>query len=185
MPLLADLYRRGRERGLLLLPGNNIGYFGPYERAVARPGPRAIHWTAARRARTRIGLEADGTIKGCPSLATERYGAGNVRDAPIEELWANHPALQFNRGARRRRSLGLLPHLLLRRASAAAAAPGPRTRCSAGAATTPTAITACCSSPSAASASASSRCEDAPALPFATGRFALIEEPIPHEGASA
>jgi hypothetical protein len=26
--------------------------------------------------------------------------------------------------------------------------------------------------------------EDAPALPFATGRFALIEEPIPPEAAS-
>jgi hypothetical protein len=27
--------------------------------------------------------------------------------------------------------------------------------------------------------------EDAPPLPFATGRFALIEEPIPLEGGSA
>ena len=30
MPLLADLYEEGAERGLLQ-PGNNIGYFGPYE----------------------------------------------------------------------------------------------------------------------------------------------------------
>ena len=44
-----------------------------------------------------IGLEADGMVKGCPSLATERYGAGNVRDTPIAKLWAESPALQFNR----------------------------------------------------------------------------------------
>src|SRR5262249_28954186 len=31
MPLLAGLHRAGRDRGLLLLPGNNIGYFGPYD----------------------------------------------------------------------------------------------------------------------------------------------------------
>ena len=31
MPLLAELHLAGRKRGLLLLPGNNVGYFGPYE----------------------------------------------------------------------------------------------------------------------------------------------------------
>src|SRR5215210_9046423 len=31
MPLLAELYQEGADRGLLLQPGNNIGYFGPYE----------------------------------------------------------------------------------------------------------------------------------------------------------
>src|SRR5690349_14071936 len=31
LPVLAELYQEGADRGLLLLPGNNIGYFGPYE----------------------------------------------------------------------------------------------------------------------------------------------------------
>ena len=95
MPLLADLHRRGRERDLLLLPGNNIGYFGPYE-ALWR-GPDRGYYGGCPAGQNAIGLEADGTLKGCPSLATERYGAGDVRDTPIAELWANHPALQFNR----------------------------------------------------------------------------------------
>src|SRR5262249_36506510 len=30
-PMLAELYVQGLERGLLMVPGNNIGYFGPYE----------------------------------------------------------------------------------------------------------------------------------------------------------
>ncbi len=95
MPLLAELHRKGRERDFLLLPGNNIGYFGPYD-ALWR-GPDRGHYPGCPAGQNVVGLEADGTLKGCPSLATERYGAGNVRDKPIAELWAEHPALQFNR----------------------------------------------------------------------------------------
>ena len=95
MPLLAELHRKGRERDFLLLPGNNIGYFGPYD-ALWR-GPDRGHYPGCPAGQNVVGLEADGTLKGCPSLATERYGAGNVRDKPLAELWAEHPALQFNR----------------------------------------------------------------------------------------
>jgi radical SAM protein with 4Fe4S-binding SPASM domain len=95
MPLLAELHRRGAERDLVLLPGNNVGYFGPYD-ALWR-GPDRGHYPGCPAGQNVIGLEADGTLKGCPSLATERYGAGSVRDTPIAELWASHPALQFNR----------------------------------------------------------------------------------------
>lgn len=95
MPLLAELYERGRERDLLLLPGNNIGYFGPYD--VLWRGPDRGYYPGCPAGQNVIGLEADGTLKGCPSLATERYGAGNVRDTPVAQLWAEHPALEFNR----------------------------------------------------------------------------------------
>ena len=40
MPLIAELYREGVGRGFLIQPGNNIGYFGPYEsvwRGSGRP----------------------------------------------------------------------------------------------------------------------------------------------------
>lgn len=95
MPLLAELHLKGRERDLLLLPSNNLGYFGPYD-ALWR-GPDRGNYPGCPAGQNIIGLEADGTVKGCPSLATERYGAGSVRDAPIAQLWAEHPALQFNR----------------------------------------------------------------------------------------
>ena len=42
-------------------------------------------------------MEADGTIKGCPSLATETYGGGNVRDSSVAELWNTSEALHFAR----------------------------------------------------------------------------------------
>jgi radical SAM protein with 4Fe4S-binding SPASM domain len=182
MPLLADLHRKGRERNLTLLPGNNIGYFGPYD--VLWRGPDRGYYGGCPAGQNAIGLEADGTLKGCPSLATERYGAGDVRNTPIAELWANHPALQFNRNRGtedlwgfcrscyyadvcrggctwtadslfgRRGNNPYCHHRVLTLAER-----GVRERVV--------------------------KVEDAPALPFATGRFALIEEPIPLEGGSA
>jgi radical SAM protein with 4Fe4S-binding SPASM domain len=44
-----------------------------------------------------IGLEADGTIKGCPSLPTSPYGGGNIRTMSLEKLWRTSKPLAFNR----------------------------------------------------------------------------------------
>jgi radical SAM protein with 4Fe4S-binding SPASM domain len=86
-PTLARLYTEGLERGLLMVPGNNIGYFGPYEH-LWRGGPdRDGHWIGCNAGQNTIGLEADGTIKGCPSLPTNGYAGGNIRDRSLEDVW--------------------------------------------------------------------------------------------------
>jgi radical SAM protein with 4Fe4S-binding SPASM domain len=182
MPLLARLHEDGRERGLTLLPGNNIGYFGPYD-ALWR-GPDRGHYPGCPAGQNVIGLEADGTLKGCPSLATDRYGAGSVRDTSIAALWAEHPALQFNRARGVEHLWGFCgtcyyaevcrggctwtaDSLLGRRGNnpychyrvLKLAERGLRERVV--------------------------KVADAPALPFATGRFALVEEPLPSASASA
>jgi radical SAM protein with 4Fe4S-binding SPASM domain len=176
MPLLADLHCRGRERGLLLLPGNNIGYFGPYE-ALWR-GPERGYYGGCPAGQNAIGLEADGTIKGCPSLATQRYGAGSVRDTPIAELWANHPALQFNRNRGVEDLWGFCRECYYAEA------------CRGGCTWTADSLfgrrgnNPYCHHRVLKLAERGIRerivkVEDAPPLPFATGRFTLIEEPIP------
>jgi radical SAM protein with 4Fe4S-binding SPASM domain len=92
MPTLAGLHAKARRMGVRLLPGNNIGYFGPHDEL----------WRKSYRGCTAglnvMGLEADGTLKGCPSLPTRRYAAGNVRDGPIRELWSRSPKLDLKRG---------------------------------------------------------------------------------------
>ena len=45
-----------------------------------------------------LGIEADGTIKGCPSLATDTYAGGNVRDMPLSEIWKTTSELAYIRG---------------------------------------------------------------------------------------
>ena len=97
MPMLARLYTSGLARGLVMQPRNNIGYFGPYE-ILWRGGPSGdAHWTGCNAGQHTIGLEADGTIKGCPSLPTNDYAGGNIRDLTLEHIWKKTPQLSFTR----------------------------------------------------------------------------------------
>ncbi|SNS34957.1 radical SAM additional 4Fe4S-binding SPASM domain-containing protein [Granulicella rosea] len=85
-PLLNELAEQAERDGLLFYPGNNIGYYGPYERRLrAMQGENAI-WDGCQAGITSIGIEADGAIKGCPSLPTRPYTGGNIRDTPLAEL---------------------------------------------------------------------------------------------------
>lgn len=106
MPLLAELYQEGADRGFLLLPGNNIGYFGPYESLWRGSGDDRVYWTSCNAGQNTLGIEADGTIKGCPSLATSDYAGGNIRDLSLGEIWWNTDELSVNRGRTSEESWG-------------------------------------------------------------------------------
>jgi radical SAM protein with 4Fe4S-binding SPASM domain len=45
-----------------------------------------------------MGLEADGAVKGCPSLPSRDYVGGNVRDASLRDVWERAEPLRMNRG---------------------------------------------------------------------------------------
>jgi Y-X(10)_GDL-associated radical SAM protein len=94
MPLLLRAYQICAAHGIVLEPGNNIGYFGPYEHIWRQPTSGLPHWSGCEAGETSIGLEADGTIKGCPSLATARYAGGNIREASVREAWLESTTIQ-------------------------------------------------------------------------------------------
>jgi Y-X(10)_GDL-associated radical SAM protein len=97
MPLLAELHAEAMELGLLLQPSNTIGYFGPYEHQWRIVDDAKGHWQGCVAGHTGIGIEADGTLKGCPSLPTHPYAAGNIRDMSADEIWRLSEALRFTR----------------------------------------------------------------------------------------
>jgi Y-X(10)_GDL-associated radical SAM protein len=97
MPHLAELYDEAHELGVALIPGNNIGYFGPYEHRWRAPNLEYGHFQGCPAGQLSLGIEADGTIKGCPSLATADYSGGNVRDMTIEDIWNYSAQLRFTR----------------------------------------------------------------------------------------
>ncbi|MBA3999154.1 radical SAM protein [Brevundimonas sp.] len=70
-----------------LVPGNNVGYFGPYERALRIGGEAGHLWRGCLAGQASLGLEADGKVKGCPSLPSGAYTGGNVRKESIETIW--------------------------------------------------------------------------------------------------
>ncbi|HEY8430557.1 MAG TPA: radical SAM protein [Sandaracinaceae bacterium] len=95
-PDLAALKRRCDEAKVIFWPANNIGYFGPYEH-VFRGASRKGHMSSCTAGRKSIGIEADGTVKGCPSLPTAQWAAGNVRDAPLRDIWLGGEPLRYTR----------------------------------------------------------------------------------------
>jgi len=86
--ILYELFERGRDIGLRLLPGNSIGYFGPYEHRWRTLTNEPTHWTGCTAGETNLGLEADGKIKGCPSLPADPYGAGLTREMSLKDAIA-------------------------------------------------------------------------------------------------
>lgn len=95
-PLLSKLKQRSVELGVRLWPGNNIGYFGPYEQQLRGGLPRG-HMSSCGAGRSTMGIEADGSIKGCPSLPSEAWTGGNIRDASLEQIWERGKAMRYTR----------------------------------------------------------------------------------------
>jgi radical SAM protein with 4Fe4S-binding SPASM domain len=95
-PMLGELADRCREARVLLWPGNNVGYFGPIESKLRGTMARG-HMASCGAGRSGLGIESDGTIKGCPSLATEGWAAGNVRDAKLVDLWERSLPMRYTR----------------------------------------------------------------------------------------
>jgi radical SAM protein with 4Fe4S-binding SPASM domain len=96
MPMLGRIKKKAEAAKVVLWPGNNIGYFGPYESVLRGTFPRG-HMASCGAGRSTLGIEANGDIKGCPSLPTADYVGGNLRDYPLKEIWERAPALRFTR----------------------------------------------------------------------------------------
>lgn len=79
--------------GIALVVANNIGYFGPYERALRYGGAAGVHWSGCTAGSQVLGIEADGKIKGCPSLATRSFTGGSIRERPLRDIVTEAPEL--------------------------------------------------------------------------------------------
>ncbi|MFO0613321.1 MAG: radical SAM protein [Polyangiaceae bacterium] len=97
LAMLARIHPRLAARGIKIWPGNDIGYFGPYD-ALLRAHMPGGHMAPCGAGRATLGIEADGTIKGCPSLPTSAYAGGNLRDEKLVDLWERAEPIRFTRG---------------------------------------------------------------------------------------
>jgi radical SAM protein with 4Fe4S-binding SPASM domain len=95
-PRLAALRERCDERKIKFLAGNNVGYFGPYDHVIRRTSACG-HSTSCGAGRSGLGIEANGDIKGCPSLPSDGWVGGNVREHSLEQIWERAQALRYNR----------------------------------------------------------------------------------------
>jgi radical SAM protein with 4Fe4S-binding SPASM domain len=98
LPRIAALKTRAFADGITLMPGNNLGYFGPEEGLLRSPRPDAgDHWRGCMAGRYVMGIESNGAVKGCPSLQTAHYVGGNLRQQPLRDIWEGSRELAFTR----------------------------------------------------------------------------------------
>jgi radical SAM protein with 4Fe4S-binding SPASM domain len=98
VPRVAALKVKARAAGITLMPGNNLGYFGPEEATLRSLEPDGRdHWLGCQAGRFVMGIESDGAVKGCPSLQTAHYVGGNLRQSALADIWSHAPELAFAR----------------------------------------------------------------------------------------
>lgn len=95
-PVIGVLSARALDDGRRVQAGNNIGYYGPYERLFRAFGSEVTTWEGCQAGVRALGIEADGTIKGCPSLPTGPYAGGNIRERKLHDIVHHAPQLTFN-----------------------------------------------------------------------------------------
>jgi radical SAM protein with 4Fe4S-binding SPASM domain len=94
-PRLAQIAMVAKRDGMVLVAGNNIGYYGPYERLL-RGNSEWSFWRGCHAGLNSLGIEADGAIKGCPSLPSNLYTGGNIRERSLREIIVQTDELNFN-----------------------------------------------------------------------------------------
>ncbi len=133
-PLLARLKTRGDQAGIRFLPGNNIGYFGPHE-ATLRAGFPQGHAGSCGAGCTTLGIEADGAIKGCPSLQRDP-GPAAMSTTPGSATSGSAPPRCGSSATAPSTTSGGFAGPVTMPTNAGPAAPGPPSACSGGPATT-------------------------------------------------
>ena len=70
-----------------------IGYYSP----ILSKDLYATKWKGCQAGLRVLGIESDGTIKGCLSLHGEGYTEGNIREHSLNEIWNDKNNFRYNR----------------------------------------------------------------------------------------
>ena len=91
IPQIVEFVHSCQQRdGIRVVAGDNLGY---YEVPSIREKP----WKGCFAGRHVLGIDADGTVKGCLSLRREAFSEGNIREEPLRKIWEDPQRFKFNR----------------------------------------------------------------------------------------
>lgn len=167
-----------KPNGIQLFPGNNIGYFGPYEHILRYGGEQGAHWAGCSAGKWTLGLEADGKIKGCPSLPSASYTGGNFRTDKLADVVANSKEVTMFRNRTRDDLWGYCKDCYY--GDVCLAGCSWTTHCLLGKpGNNPYCIHRALQLESEGLRERVVKVEQAPGIPFDNGRFEIVKEPIP------
>ncbi|MBX7078067.1 MAG: radical SAM protein [Nannocystaceae bacterium] len=88
---------RCRELGVVIWPGNNLGYFGPFEHKLRRHQRGEGHFSGCNAGLSVMGIESNGAIKSCPSVGGPTNIGGLWREHGLRALWEAAPEITYVR----------------------------------------------------------------------------------------
>lgn len=100
LPAIADFVVAAKQRRRVAVSvGNSIGYFSEHERALrSTPNREGLDfWCGCSAGCLNIGIEANGNVKGCLSLQADEFVEGNVREAPLQDIWERAGSFWYTR----------------------------------------------------------------------------------------
>jgi radical SAM protein with 4Fe4S-binding SPASM domain len=98
VPRVARLKERAFADGIRVMPGNNLGYFGPEEALLRSFEPDGHdHYAGCQAGKHVLGIESQGDVKGCPSLQSAHYVGANLRTSSLRDAWNDSDRIGFAR----------------------------------------------------------------------------------------
>ena len=99
LPMLGRLAELGSP---VVRIGDSVGFYSEAERALRGSACDQGYWTGCYAGCQAIGLQSDGSVKGCLSLQPrgnepDPFIEGNVRSEPLRDIWHRPGAFAFNR----------------------------------------------------------------------------------------
>lgn len=101
LPEVADFIVGAKRRGKVYIDvGDNVGYFGRQEIELRRGAEPALFgfWCGCSAGCLTVGIEANGNVRGCLSLQSDRFVEGNVRSESLESIWRRPGSFRYTRG---------------------------------------------------------------------------------------
>lgn len=93
--LVNDIASWQKEYGdrITIYPADSIGYC----HTIFKKMLKGSQWNGCNAGLYVIGIEADGTVKGCLSLQDEYFRSGNVREKALTDIWKDDDAFFYTR----------------------------------------------------------------------------------------
>jgi len=101
LPEIADFIVEAKKRGKVYIDvGDNIGYFSRHESDLRRGAEPALFdfWCGCSAGCLTVGIEANGNVRGCLSLQSDRFVEGNVRSESLQAIWRRPGSFRYTRG---------------------------------------------------------------------------------------
>ena len=86
-------WQKAHAKVLRINPADSLGYCHPVTDAMLGD----YEWQGCNAGMYVLGIQADGTVLGCLSLQDKSFAAGNVRERPLSEIWADDAAFAYTR----------------------------------------------------------------------------------------